>query len=159
MDDRDIKKTLMQEAKEMGICKDGYNDMRGFDIEELVDYYIKNPDWCLERSFPSKHLLDEYFKRYQHKGIYIDCDFEDIHFNDKLVYVFHNCKGTIKTSLNLEKSLIPMLYFANHCDMHIHCNENIKIPLYIFGHNNITTSGRATFLIYRQELIEEGKEE
>lgn len=149
----DIKKTLMQEAREHGICIEGYNDMRGFDIEGLVDYYIKHPDWCLERNFPSLSLLNEYFKRYEYKGIFIEKTFDNVCLADKLVYVFHNCKGSINTQLNLEKSLIPMLYFANDCDMHIHCNENIKVPLYIFGHNKITTSGGATFLIYRHELI------
>lgn len=159
MDSKDIKKTLMQEAREMGICKEGYNSMRvTVDIDEIIDYYIKNPDWCMERSFPSKHLLDEYFRRYQHKGIYIDSDFDNRHLNDKLVYIFHNCKGNIRTSLNLEKSLIPMLYFANGCNMNIHCDENIKIPLYIFGHNNIRTSGRAKFIIFRHELLNREEE-
>lgn len=157
---KDIKDLLMQEAREQGICVDGYNDMRGFNHDELVDYYIKNPDWCLERSFPSLGLLRDNFEDQQHKGIFIDTTFANDKLKDNLVYVFHNCKGAITTGLNLEKAIIPMLYFANDCDMHIHCESptRIKIPLYIFGHNNITTSGNAEFLIYRHELIGKGGE-
>lgn len=145
----------MKEARANGICIEGYNDMRGFNLDQLVDYYIKNPDWCLERDFPSIELLRTNFTDQQHKGIYIDCDFEDVPMNDHLVYIFHQCQGSIQTSLNLEKSLIPMLYFANGCDMHIHCDSPtpIKIPIYIFGENNITTSGNAEFLIYNHGLI------
>lgn len=148
----------MKSARDNGICIDGYSDMRGFNLDELVDYYIKHPDWCLERGFPSLDLLTAYFSEQQHKGIYIDCNFEDVSLKDHLVYIFHECSGSISTGLNLEKALIPMLYFANDCDMHIHCESPtpIKIPLYIFGHNHITTSGNAEFLIYRYQLIEKG---
>lgn len=153
---KDIKELLMKEAKDNGICVEGYNDMRGLNLDELVDYYIKNPDWCLERNFPTIDLLRAYFTEYQHKGIYIDCDFENVPLKDNLVYIFHECSGNITTGLNLEKSIIPMFYFANGCDMHIHCDSptSIKIPLYIFGHNNITTSGNADFIIYREYLLE-----
>lgn len=146
----------MKEAKDKGICVDGYRDMRGFDVDELVDYYIKNPDWCLERNFPSLDLLRENFSNQQHKGIFIDEDFEDNELKDNLVYVFHNCNGRINVGLNLEKSLIPMLYFANDCDIWVHCEDSIKIPIYIFGHNVINTSGNATFHIFRHELIKKG---
>lgn len=155
---KDIKDLLMKEARDKGICVDGYNDMRGFDLDELVNYYIKHPDWCLERDFPSLDLLRANFNDQRHKGIYIDCEFDDVRLDDSLVYIFHECSGNITTGLNVEKSLIPMFYFANDCDMHIHCDSPtpIKIPLYIFGHNDITTSGNAQFLIYRHELKGKG---
>lgn len=155
---KEIKELLMKEARDNGICVEGYNDMRGFDLEELVDYYIKNPDWCLERNFPSMELLRTYFSEQQRKGIFIDYEFDNICLGNHLVYIFHGCKGNIATGFNFQKSLIPMLYFANDCDMHIICDEDIKIPLYIFGHNNITTSGNAKFLIYKHELIKKGGE-
>lgn len=152
---KDIKELLMEEARENGICVDGYNDMRGFNVDELVDYYIKNPDWCLEREFPSLELLRTYFSNQMKKGVFVDQTFDGDELANKLVYIFHNCDGTIRTKLNLKKSIIPMFYFANDCDMHIHCDSPtpIKIPIYIFGDNNITTSGNAEFLIYREQVL------
>lgn len=153
---KDIKELLMEEARDNGICVEGYNDMRGFDLDQLVDYYVKNPDWCLERNFPSLDLLRTYFNNQLKKGVFVDQTFDGDELNSKLVYIFHNCDGSIQTKLNLEKSIIPMFYFANDCDMNIHCDSPIpiKIPLYIFGHNNITTSGNAEFIIYRHYLLE-----
>lgn len=151
---KDIKDLLMKEARVNGICVDGYNDMRGFDLDQLVDYYIKNPDWCLERDFPSLKLLRTYFSNQLKKGVFVDLSFSNDELKDNLVYIFHNCDGKIKTRLNVEKAIIPMFYFANGCDMTIHCDENIKIPIYIFGHNKIKTRGNAEFLIYRHYLLE-----
>lgn len=153
-----IKETLMKGARENGICAEGYNEMRNFSLDELVDYYIKNPDWCMERDFPGIRMLASTFSNCRDKGIFIKDTFFGETMDELQAYIFHNCKGEIETRLNVEKAIIPMFYFANGCDMHIHCGENIKIPIYIFGHNHITTSGNADFHIYKHQLIEREEE-
>lgn len=158
MENTDIKELLMKEARDNGICIDGYNDMRNLDRDGLVDYYIKHPDWCMEREFPGLKTLEDHFRDCQDKGIYIGKTFCGNVLNGLQSYMFHGCKGSVNTRLNIQDRIIPMFYFANGCEMLIHCDERIKIPLYIFGHNRIKTSGKASFRIHRFQLKEKGGE-
>lgn len=150
---KDIKDFLVEGARNGGICLEGYNRMKDSDLDQLIEYYIQNPDWCLERNFPDLQTLSTEFANIQHKGVYINHEFNGEVLNDLQAYIFHNCKGIIKTRLNVEQCIIPMFYFGNNCDLAIECEEDIHIPLYIFGENNVTTSGGALFNIYRHKLI------
>lgn len=149
----ELKELLMLEAREGGICEEGYHIMRSRDIDGLVAYYIQNPDWCIERDFPDLKTLTTHFSDLSHKGIYVNRTFDGELLNDLQAYIFHNCKGTIRVSLNRERQIIPMLYFANNCDMVIECNENISVPLYIFGENSIATNNANAFKLYKRPLL------
>lgn len=142
----DIKETLMRGAKNGGICAEGYEHMRVSNIDSLIDYYIENPDWCLERGFPGLDVLRSEFSDIEFKGIYIDKEFNGELLNDTQAYIFHNCRGVVRVGLNVYESIIPMMYFANGCKMRlIGVGEDIKgvklpptwVPLYIFGKNDI----------------------
>lgn len=137
--------TIIEAAKIKGICADGYNLMRGMDKEGMVDYYLANLDWPLERGVPDLQTLVDKFSDCEKKGIYVGQTFNNDTLNSLQTYVFHDCKEIIRVGLNIDKAIIPMLYFANGCDMVI---EGIAtrgadfhpsvIPLYIFGENSIT---------------------
>lgn len=148
-----VKENLMREAREGGICLEGYEKMRKCDRDQLIDYYIINPDWCLERNFPDLQTLATKFSDLSHKGVYVKHSFNGEVLDDLQVYIFHNCKGRIRVRLNTERKLIPMLYFANNCDMVIECNENISVPLYIFGENTIVTNNANAFRFFKRPLI------
>lgn len=148
-----LKNKLMQGARDKGICLEGYETMRGRNLDGLINYYIQNPDWCLERNFPDLQTLATRFSDLSHKGIYVNTTFHGEVLNDLQAYIFHNCKGVIKTRLNLALKIIPMFYFANNCDITIECMEGIVIPLYIFGKNNVSTSGNAKFKKYQHKLL------
>lgn len=148
-----LKEELMLGARSNGICLEGYETMRSCDRDQLIDYYTTNPDWCLERDFPDLHTLTNEFSDIQHKGVYVNHVFHGEVLDDLQAYIFHNCKGVIKTRLNLARAIIPMFYFANNCDLTIECMENIVIPLYVFGKNDIRTSGDATYKTYQHKLI------
>lgn len=158
--ERDLKEILMQDARSNGICFDGYDYMRKSSIASLVRYYKSNPDWCLERSYPSLEILRKEFDNTKLRdfGIFIDYTFDGELLDRHQVYIFHNCKGNILTALNHEAQIIPMLYFANGCDMTIGCDQPnvfpIRVPLYIFGENAITAeSQNAEFKFYRHDLL------
>lgn len=152
-DTKDIKEELMQEARDNGICLEGYETMRSCSRSEMIDYYIQNPDWCLERNFPDLHTLETHFSDLSHKGIYVNHTFHGEVLDDLQTYIFHNCKGRIRVRLNTEKKLIPMLYFANDCDMVIECDDNISVPLYIFGDNSIAINNSQAFKFYKHKLL------
>lgn len=152
-----LKETLMGNARKVGICADGYGLMRGYDRDGLINYYVSHPDWCLERDFPSIELLRDEFSDIEDKGVFIDKTFNGETFGKKQAYIFHNCAGTIKVAMDYDNAVIPMLYFANGCRASVVCdqpnNPAIKVPLYIFGKNEILTNGmgNAIFNIYKND--------
>lgn len=152
-----LKQKLMVDARTYGICLEGYETMRGRNISQLIDYYIQNPDWCLEREYPDLQTLATSFADIQDKGVYVNHTFNGETLNELQAYIFHNCKGNIRVRLNREKAIIPMLYFANNCDMIVQCDENISVPLYIFGDNTIATDNSNAFKIFKNKILGESK--
>ena len=138
-----LKKELMNEARRMGICADGFREMRTDSIGELVDRYVANPDWCMERGFPSLEILRSEFSDCEDKGVFVGRTFNGEVFSGKQAYIFHDCKGTIRVAMDYDNAVIPMLYFTNGCNITISCDQPndppIKVPLYITdeGDNNI----------------------
>ena len=65
----------MQDAKADGICAEGYGKMRGYDRDELINYYLTHPDWCLQRRFPSIRLLRTEFSDIEDRGVFVDKKF------------------------------------------------------------------------------------
>lgn len=164
---RDLKKLLMRTVRAKGICAPGYEKMRENDIGGLVDYYVANPDWCMERDFPSIEVLEEYFtdcEDSEGKGVFVGKTFHGELLNERQAYIFHKCNGTIKVGLNVDKAIIPMLYLANGCRLRIVGSGDIKpkkksersvVPVYVFGENEVTEKGNGyvKFKRYRSELI------
>lgn len=151
----------MESARRGGICAEGYGKMRGYDRDGLIGYYLENPDWCLERNFPTLSELREHFSDIEHKGVYIDKTFHGELLNDLQVYVFHNCKGEIKVGLNAEKAIIPMFYIANGCKLKVVGVGNIKplrpsiVPVYVFGKNSLKANNNiyVEFRRYDNKLL------
>lgn len=142
-----LKEKLMLEARAKGICAEGYGTMRVDDIDALVDYYIENPDWALERDYPTLAVLKEHFSGMGDKGVFVGRTFHGEVLNDLQAYIFHDCKGTVKVGLNVEKKIIPMLYVANGCRLRFvgvgdyaprNPDERCIVPLYSFGRNDIS---------------------
>ncbi len=159
----DIKELLMNEAKAKGCCAKGFEDMRNSDIDELIDYYLANPDWCMERNFPTLEVLREHFSHIEDKGVFVDKTFAGELLNERQVYVFHNCKGAIKVGLNVKDALIPMLYIANNCRLRIvgvgdvlpsRDDLRTEIPIYSFGKNDISARSNryVEFFHYRNKI-------
>ncbi len=135
-----LKERLMNDARSGGICAEGYGLMRGYDRDELIAYYLECPDWCMERGFPSLDILRSEFSDIEDKGVYVGKTFNGEVFSDKQVYIFHDCKGIIKVAMDYDNAVIPMLYFANGCDITIVSDGKIntlpiQVPVYSFGEN------------------------
>lgn len=140
----DLKTFLISDAKQKGICPDGFSHMStAADIDTLIAYYLENPDWCLERDYPSLSVLRANFSNIEDRGVFVDHVFSGDTLFDQQVYIFHNCRGNIKVGLNIEKGIIPMLYFANNCDMqlegipYLYVHHKINVPIHIFGKNTV----------------------
>ncbi len=140
MNHTQLKERLMSDARSGGICAEGYGLMRGYDRDKLIAYYLSNPDWCMERGFPSLDILRSEFSDIEDKGVYVGKTFDGEVFSEKQVYIFHDCKGQIRVGWDMDNAVIPMLYFANGCDITIVSDGKInpfpiQVPLYSFGDN------------------------
>ena len=145
MEEMQLKETLMEAARRAGICAEGYELMRSYDRNKLVDFYVQNPDWCLERDFPDIQTLSEKFSDCEDKGVFVGKTFHGELLNEHQAYIFHNCKGSIKVGLNIKKAIIPMLYLANGCRLRIvGVGQKVAprnrpiVPVYSFGANDIS---------------------
>ena len=119
---------------------------------DAIALYLKTIDWALEEDYPGLNVIRQHFSDCEEYGVYVDKTFSGETLIDLPVYVFHNCRGTIKVGLNVEKQIIPMLYFANNCDMTIISSDHLglrnRVPLYVFGDNTII-SERSEDLVCR----------
>lgn len=157
---KSLRDKLMIMARSAGICQEGYSLMRCYDFDSIVSYYLQNPDWCIERDYPSFDVLRQYFSDVEDKGIFVGKTFKGESFGELQAYVFHNCNGTIKVSMDYEKAVIPMLYFSNGCDIRIICEQEnspaIVVPLYVADGSKVecTNSEGCIYKINHIELIE-----
>ena len=143
MMDNEWKKTLRREASARHMCEENRRALEEVTSRvSAISLYKKTIDWALEEGYPKMETLRKYFSDCELSGIFIDKHFDGEVLDSQQVYVFHNCTGTIKTGLNVKKKLIPMLYFANGCDMKVECAERIgataPVPLFVFGKNSVS---------------------
>lgn len=146
----------MEAAKAAGICADGYGKMRESDRNAIIDYYISCPNWGLERGFPTLDLLRSEFSNIEHKGVYIGKTFNSETFDKLQTYIFHDCKGTIKVAMDYDNAIIPMLYFANGCDIVVECDQRntptIQVPLYIDETCRVIAANNSNCTFYRHSI-------
>lgn len=152
---QDWKKPAIADIKVHNVCAE-YEALvsRASSKVDVLSLYKRGIDWCLENNSPSVTLLRKFKDDCEVNGIYIDREFHGETLNDSLVYVFHNCSGNIRVGLNARKRIIPMLYFANGCDMVVEGSSPVavRVPIYIFGKNNIKAEETEAFepVIYRK---------
>lgn len=160
MNETELKETLMKDARHEGICAEGYAEMRGYDRVGLIRYYLANPDWCMERDFPSLELLRCEFSGCEDKGIFVDRIFNGELLSKNQVYVFHHCVGAVRIGWNPEEAIIPMLYFANGCELTVTSdgawNPNpVPVPAYVFGRNRVEalSDDSVKFTVFNHDTI------
>jgi len=87
--------------------------------------------WALQERYPSKEeLLDFTTKEVlAENGIYVDREFRGERVDDHVCCVFLGCRGTISTGLNVEKSIIPMLYLSEGSDLQLEVDGFLKSPV------------------------------
>ncbi len=132
----ELKSILLREAEEAGICREGRQRFSACaTLGDLLDFYTENPEWCIERNFPTPATLMWMWahmgEEMEHHGVYCRRRFEGEALTGRQAYVLLGCSGTVRTGLNAEKGLIPMFYFADGCDMEIEgCgrDKGLRLP-------------------------------
>ena len=137
------KEYLLKMGRLDSMCLENIEALRNCKTkEEAILLYKKTIDWALEKNYPSIEFIREEFSEYESEGIFVDKVFHGEHINEHQCYIFHNCRGHITVDINIEKRIIPMLYFANGCNISITRTDTshslpIRVPLYIYGENAI----------------------
>lgn len=154
------KYKAQREIDASGVC-DEYSGLmkRASSREDALALYKRGIDWSLENNAPSLDLLRENIDVCEREGVFIDREFHGEVLNDESVYVFHHCRGEIRTGLNMARRIIPMLYFANGCDMTVKSipddfrTRPDVVPLYIFGDNTVLgeNSSSMACTVYKKE--------
>lgn len=156
------KSRAQQDVDSHGVCEE-YSQLvsRAESENQALLLYKRGIDWCLEHNSPSLNLLRDYKEACKENGVFLDTAFNGELLDAQTVYVFHNCKGTIEVDLNVEKAIIPMLYFANGCEVEVRRPKEstigcITVPIYIFGSNTIMTehSDFINFKIYNERCLQ-----
>lgn len=152
--------SLLRYGKLNSMCAENISALKDCESKsDAIKLYKKTIDWALERNYPGIDILRSEFANSHNDGLFIDHTFYGEVLNEQQVYIFHNCKGVIKVGLNSEKAIIPMLYFANGCDIKVESINAMRImpdivPCYVFGDNSVIAENdiNAIFRIYREEV-------
>ena len=152
------KEYLLRQARLESMCTENMDALRACETKaDAVALYKKTIDWALEKNYPPVNFIRNKFGDCENLGVYIDRTFNGELLNEHQCYVFHNCKGYITVDINIPLKIIPMLYFANGCDLSISRADTphtlpIRVPLYIFGENNISAEDNndVTFKKYQR---------
>lgn len=159
MMDQYWKKQLRRQASERGMCRENRKALEEVTSRmDAIGLYKKTIDWALEEGYPNLETLRKCFSDCELSGIFVDKHFDGEVLDEQQVYVFHNCTGTIRTGLNIQERRIPMLYFANGCEMRVECahryGTSVKVPLYIFGENSVASEDSEDMkcIIYKQSV-------
>lgn len=162
-DIKDWKEFLLREGRIKRMCGENIEALKSCKTKsDAISLYKRTIDWALESDYPSLDEIRKYFPDCERDGIYVD---KNLTINNKFsrqqVYVFHNCKGIVNVGMDYDNAVIPMLYFANNCDVTVTCtqiNKNpIRVPIYVFGDNDVKTasSQNANFTLYEFPLAED----
>lgn len=144
--DGDLYCKLIVEARDAGVCAEGISVVRSGDLGKMLEMYRRIIDWCLENDFPTLPTLRRLLPDLGDCGIFADREFHGETLSGRLVYVFHRCTGEVHIAADYNTCVIPMLYFANGCDITLRCSQQEnkrfppRVPLYIFGENNKVTT-------------------
>lgn len=153
------KKQLRREASAHHMCEENRSMLESVESKsDAIELYKRTIDWALEEGYPDLETIRSCFSDCESDGVFVDKHFTGDVLTDHQVYIFHNCTGVIRVGLNVKMRIIPMLYFANGCQMTIKpvrpSVSDVRVPLYIFGDNRINTekSEDVVFKTYRFEV-------
>lgn len=69
-----ISETIREEARKVGLCDQHYQAWnKDWTISDMVQYFLTNPTWCMQKHFPTIAMWEEYAdsKDVQGMGVFV----------------------------------------------------------------------------------------
>lgn len=98
---------------------------------QAIRLYKNCISWALQERYPTKDDMLAFASRevWADNGVYIDKHFAGERIDSHICCVFIGCSGCIRTGLNVEKSIIPMLYLSECSNMKIKVDDTVTYPV------------------------------
>ncbi len=110
---------------------------------QAIRLYKNCISWALLECYPTKEELLAFAPKdtLADNGVYIDTEFNGERIDNHICCVFLGCKGRIKTGLNAEKAIIPMLYLSDESEMEVKVDDGLTHPIPIELYYNSRVMG------------------
>lgn len=110
---------------------------------QAIRLYKNCISWALQERYPTKEDLLSFADRetLAENGVYIDMNFDGERIDGHVCCVFLNCTGKIRTGLNVEKRIIPMLYLSEGSSLEIGTDSTCRpgtIPVELYYGSSLT---------------------
>ncbi len=149
---------IKTKAIEAGLCQEHIDTWEEKGIPAMVDYYMANPDWCMERKFPDCSVLARH--RDNAKGLYAKQQV-NIHA-DKERYVLNSCTGKILVGgtsvvriyvgldsvldIQVQNEAIVFIDCYDESKVHIRNNSSRTVRVYRYGIGESTFEGNKVII-------------
>jgi hypothetical protein len=156
----DWKRHLLYLAAKTGMCDPYMAALKECrDKREAVELYKKELNWALSVDYPPFPTIAGEFRGMESEGVFVGHTFSGEVFKRQQCYIFHRCMGEVAVDIDTERSVIPMLYVANGCDLRIRRADTsdrlaIIVPIYVFGENHVVPmeADNIRFHVFRKEM-------
>lgn len=147
MNDKDLSRTLLNQAVSLGLCTE-WTEQWGFpDQQALIDKYLHGIDFCIDKGYPTNTFIKENFDRdILHKNnIFVDEDVQKRNMSHTAV-LNGSCKGT----LLFDGFSICDLYVRHDSEVTIDCSQYCKIFINVYDRAkvNVIQKGIASVYVY-----------
>lgn len=98
---------------------------------QAIRLYKNCISWALLEQYPNKEEMLSFADKetWANNGVYIDTEFNGERIDEHIFCVFINCKGHIRTGLNIKKQIIPKLYLSEGSSLSVEVDENLRFPI------------------------------
>lgn len=136
-----LSEEILKQAVAAGLCAEHTAQWnRDWSEKDLLEYYRANPDWCMERHFPSLETMKKH--RHPEMGIFVD-EAVTMRATD-LVYIFLNCRAGIITNT------ITRFYFGldSRAKIIVEDKGNLVVDVYDGSELEIELRGKAKCTVF-----------
>lgn len=145
---KNIGRTLQLQAKSLGACEKGLDNLDKLNEQELINRYIHFIDFAIEKNFPSNHFIKANFEEeVRHRNnIYVD-EFIERRNARQVVVVQGKCTG----QLLYDGMTVADVYVRHDSEITIDCTRLSKVFISVYDNAKVKVLQRdgASVYVYR----------
>lgn len=142
---KNLGKMLKSQAKELGACDKGLDNLEKLNEQELVNRYLHFAEFAIEKDFPTNDFIKKNFSKemLQKNNIYVD-DFIDRRNPRTIVMLQGNTVG----NLYYDSWTTADIYIRHECDLVIDCTRMSKVFINLYDNARIKVIQRDAASVY-----------